>query len=368
MPITGTVSAGSNIVGTYRAVAYDAGSNEFYVVSTGTVNSHVATATVKLGYLASYNGPLSVGAYGDVTLNGSSNQAKIKMEGPVVSSTGTPVLLGRVDISGDPQTIPLAGIPKVSFWLGAEFDTNNDGNFAGDDNGDGIVTRAEAVAQNKAAAFDADNAYDNSGDEITGKDAFYYYYTTYLNDPANNPLGQTLNIGVGQSRYYNGTQTFGDTSMPDSVPIIFVNGDCTIDRNDGATTDHTVVVTGNLILHQPSNDPGDRNTYVVFGNINTDGVMGSAGGTKGDIIIFANGNIVKTGGGKVNASMFANGSLSIDTAGTTGKMHLMLSRLTQVWGDPEDAPVGLPPGYPANITTGFSVKNQSDYPPVWQRT
>jgi hypothetical protein len=106
----------------------------------------------------------------------------------------------------------------------------------------------------------------------------------------------------------------------------------------------------------------------VFGNINTDGVMGSAGGTKGDIIIFANGNIVKTGGGKVNASMFANGSLSIDTAGTTGKMHLMLSRLTQVWGDPEDAPVGLPPGYPANITTGFSVKNQSDYPPVWQRT
>ena len=68
----------------------------------------------------------------------------------------------------------------------------------------------------------------------------------------------------------------------------------------------------------------------------------------------------------MNASFFANGTLNMDTAGDTGKKHLMLSRLTETWSG-GGGPLGIPPGYPNEITTGFSVKNQSSYPPVWQR-
>jgi hypothetical protein len=362
--ITGSIAVGSNTIGSYSAVATDLGSNEFAIVSTGTVNGRTAIATVKLGYLVDYSGPLAVGSYGGVTLNGYSNQAKIMMQGPVASSTSSVTILGRVSISGTPQTINSSGVPRVDFWLGSDFDTSNDGNFAVDSNSDGVVTSTEAADQGKAGAFAAD---DVTGDGVVdGKDAFVHYYTTYLNNPANNPLGQALNIGVGESRYYSGDQTFGTSSIPDSVPIIFVNGNCTIDDNDGATTDHTVVVTGNLTLTQPSNGPGDRNTYVVYGNVYTSGEMGHGGGTKGDIIIFANGNIDKQGGGKMNASFFANGTLNMNTAGDTGKKHLMLSRLTETWSG-GGGPLGIPPGYPDEITTGFSVKNQSSYPPVWQR-
>ena len=366
-PMNGSLQMGSTTIGTYSATAYDAGSNEFYIVSTGTVNGHTATATVKLGYLTDYSGPLVVGAYGTVTLNGSSNQAKIKMEGPVASSTTDPSVQGRVEIAGNPQTIANTGTPKVSFWLGSKFDTDNDGTYVVDSNFDGTVTRAEAIAQGKEAIFNADNAYDIADDEISDKDAFYYYYVTYLNDPANNKLGQALNIGSGQSRYYSGDQTFGTNSIPDSVPIIFVNGNCTISDNDGATSDHTVVVTGNLTLHQPSNGPGDRNSYIVFGNVTTDGEMGHGGGTKGDLVIFANGNIDKEGGGKMSASFFANGTLTMNTGGDTGKKHLMLSKLTEDWSSLTDGPVGIPPNYPINVIAGFSVKNQTSYSPVWQR-
>lgn len=383
-PISGTILVGSNTIGTYSAIVHDAGSNEFYIVSTGIVNGHTATATVKLGYLTDYSGPLAVGAYGAVTLNGSSTEAKIKMEGPVASSTTTPTLLGRTDISGDPQTISNTGTPKVEFWLPDDLnnniypktnrDTNADNNYLTDVYppvseehpvaGDGKITIEDAEGDPaKIEIFNNDNSYPSSegGDaEINEKDAFFYYYTTYLNNSAN------LNIGVGESSYYSGDQTFGTSSIPDSVPIIFVNGNCTITGNDGATTDHTVVMTGNLTLTQPDNENGDRNTYVVYGNVSTSGEMGYSGGTKGDLIIFANGDIDKQGGGKMNASFFANGTLNIDTAGDTGKSHLMLSRLTETW-DEGGGPIGIPPGYPDEITTGFSIKNQTSYPPVWQR-
>lgn len=362
--LSGTISVGSNTVGTYSAVATDLGSNEFVIVSSGTVGGHTAIATVTLGYLADYSGPLALGAYGAVTLNGASTQAKIMMDGPVASSTSEVTVEGRVAISGTPQIINGSGVPKVDFWLGDTFDTTRDSNYATDTNMDGQVTYTEAADQMKESFFAADDV--NSDGVVDGKDAFVYYYTTYINNPANNPTGQTLNIGSGESRYYNGDQTFGTTSIPDTVPIIFVNGNCTINDNDGATTDHTVVVTGNLTLSQPSNGPGDRNTYVVYGNVYTSGEMGHDGGTAGDLVIFANGNIVKEGGGKMNVSLFCNGALSIDTGGSTGKLHLMTSRLTESWTGGA-GPIGIPPGYPNEIATGFTVKNQTSYPPVWQR-
>lgn len=368
VPTGGNISIGPNIIGTYSATHYQASASEFYIVSTGTVRGHTAKATVKLGYLVDYSGPLAMGAYGAVTLNGSSNQAKIMMQGPVASSTSTPIILGRTDISGTPQTIANTGTPRVSF-----FDTPNaiinpsvlTELKAADANSDGTVTLIEAQDALIEDHYNTVNTYTPS-DGVTEKDAFYYYYTTYLNNPLNNPLGQTLNIGAGESRYYTGDQTFGTSSIPNSVKIIFVNGNATINNNDGATTDHTVVVTGNLTLQQPNNSPGSRNTYIVFGNVATDGEMGNSGGTKGDLIIFANGNIDKQGGGKMNASFFANGTLNLDTAGDTGKKHLMFSRLTESW-DGGNAPLGVPVNYPLNITSGFSVKNQTNYPAVWQR-
>jgi hypothetical protein len=45
----------------------------------------------------------------------------------------------------------------------------------------------------------------------------------------------------------------------------------------------------------------------------------------------------------------------------------MLSRLTETWSSAEDAPVGIPENYPVSITAGFTVQNQSSYPPIWQR-
>lgn len=367
-PLSGTLSVGSNTIGTYSATATKVDSDEFCIVSNGTVSGHTAKATVKLGFFESYSGPLNIGSYGAATLNGASNQAKIMMDGPVASDS-TVTLMGRVDISSDPATIQNAGLPRVVFWLGEPFNTHNrspgEGGYAYDTTGDGQVTLDEATEQDKVSQFTADDV--NSDGVVNEKDAFIYYYTGYLNAPANNHLGTALNIGPGESRHYDGDQTFNTSSIPDSVSIIYVDGNCTITVNDGATTDHTVVVTGNLTLHQPGNSPGDRNSYIAYGNVSTDGEMGHAGGTAGDIVIFANGNIDKQGGGKMNASMYCNGTLNIDTAGSTGKEHFMLSKLTQIWASSSDAPLGIPPGYPANITSGFTVKNQSDYPPVWQR-
>lgn len=352
-PRSGTLSVGSHTIGSYVSTAYDTTSTEantFTIVSSGTVNGHTAIVTVKLGYMFNYNGPLAVGAYGPVTLISGSTQASIKMEGPAAShETVTVTPGGRIDISGDPQTIDGANLPKVTFWLGTPFDTNNDGSYAVDTDSNGVLTRAEAIAQEKEDVFNSDNVYNSSDNEITGKDAFCYYYTTYLNYPG------TL--------YYTGDQLFDSNDIDDSVPMIFVDGNCTITDNDGATTDHTVVVTGNLMLQQPTNGPGDRNTYVVYGTVTTDGVMGHGGGTRGDLIIFANGDISKTGGSKMNVSFYTNGALTINTGTGQGSAHLMLSRLTEGGM----LPVGLPPGYPTRVTDGFTIKNQTDYPPVWQR-
>ena len=349
-PITGSVAVGSSIIGTYSATATDLGSDTFAIVSTGTVNGRTANVVVKLGYSVDYNGPLAMGAYGAVRLISGSTPANIKAEGPVASSTTEVYTQGKVAISGDPDIINNSLIPKVSFWpAGMVGDADRNGTIYSDSDSSNSITPGE-LAAGQEEAFASDDVYPPGSPNgvVDEKDALYYYYKTYLNYPG------TL--------YYTGNQSFDSNDIDDSVPMIFVDGDCTITDNDGATEDHTVVVTGNLTLHQPTNDPGDRNTYVVYGNVTTDGEMGHGGGTAGDLIIFANGDIIKQGGGKMNASLFANGSLTIDTGAGSGKMHLMTSRLTS-----EDLPVGLPPGYPIRMTSGFTIKNQTDYPPIWQR-
>ena len=345
-----SVSIGPSVIGTYSATTTDLGSNVFAIVSVGTVNGRTATVTEKLGYLVDYDGPLALGAYGAVSLISGSNPAQIKMEGPAASSTGDVYTEGKVSISGDPDIVNNAGMPKVSFWpAGVVGDANGNGTIYNDADFSNSITSTELV-EGQAAAFALDDVYPPGSPDgvVDEKDAFYYYYTTSLNPPG------TLR--------YTGDKTFDSNDVSDSVPMVFVDGDCTITENDGATTDHTVVVTGNLTLHQPTNGSGDRNTYVVYGNVTTDGEMGHGGGTIGDLIIFANGNITKLGGGKMNASFYANGTLSIDTGTGAGMMHLMLSRLTDT-----DLPLGLPSGYPIRMTAGFKVKNQTNYPPVWQR-
>jgi hypothetical protein len=202
-------------------------------------------------------------------------------------------------------------------------------------------------------------------------DAFYYYYTTYLNDAANNPLSETLNIGSGQSYYYSGDQTFEQGDIANSVPIIFVDGNVTITYNDqdwqsSDELNHTIVVTGNISIEQPTNRPGDTLTLISWGDFYTTGSMGDKGGIIGDIVIFANGNVVMDDGGKMNASIYTNGTITIDTVGDDqGADHRVINKLT--WDSPDDFPLGLPQDYPANISSGFTIKNQSTEPPVWQR-
>lgn len=373
---SGNITVGSTTIGSYSATATRTiTGEEFCIVSTGTVNNHTATATVKYGYRASdinLEGPIPFGSRGDIILTGASNPSQLIMDGPVLSNS-TVTTNPHVTVANG--TVDGASLPEITFWVGTEFDTNNDGNYVTDTNSDGTVTRAEAIAQEKESVFNADNAYNPSDNEIIGKDAFYYYYTTYLDAAANNKLGQDLAISSGETYHYTVDQFFDQGDIANSVPIIFVDGNVTITNNDqnwqgSDTLSHTIVATGTISITQPTNRPGDSLTLVAYGDVSTTGEMGDKGGTIGDLVIYTNGNFTAENGGKMNASIYANGTCTINTVGDDeGKDHRVVRLLTVEWEDADDMPLGLPQGYPCDISlsTNFTVKNQSEKPPVWQR-
>ena len=397
--MSGDVKMGSVTIGSYSANAYKLsesnGQGEFCIVSVGTVNGHSATATVKYGFRYSESvtlkGPIPLGSCGALSLTGASTPAKLIIDGPVLTNDPQVSESGSVTVSNG--TVTNASIPPVMFAYHSDgsarfdtggtkhadyFDVNSDGNYVEDTNNDGTVTLDEAVAQEKEAVFSADNAYSAPDNEITAKDIFYYYYTTQLNDPnfVYNSSGQALGISPSGAHYYSGNQTFGQGDIANNVPIIFVDGNVTITYNDqdwtgGATLNHTIVATGSISIAQPTNRPGDTLSIVAYGDVYTTGTMGNKGGTIGNLVILANGNFTAENGGKANASIFANGTCTINTIGDDqGKDHRVINLLTVSWDNPNDAPLGLPKSYPADkdLNTNFTVKNQSEYPPVWQRT
>lgn len=365
--VSGTLTVGGTAIGTFSATANTVSSNEFCIVSTGTVSGRSETVIVKYGFSANFTGGVPLGSIGDMTLEGASQPAKLKIEGPAMSN-GEIEQIGAVTIANGAMEHQHLQVPN--FWTGATFDTNNDGSFAVDSDWDGVVTREEAIAQNMEPAFNQDNVVND--DRVSDKDAFYYYYTTYLNNAANNGLGQDLGIGQGGTYYYSSDQSFNVNSVPNSVPIIFVNGNAAINQNDqnwqgSDVLNHTIVVMGDLNITQPTNRPGDVLTIVAYGNIYMTGEMGNQGGTIGDIIMYTNGNFVAENGGKTNASILAKGTLTINTIGDDqGKDHRMLNASTIDWTDPNARPLGLPPGY-AVISSSFIIDNESTYKSIWQR-
>jgi len=124
---------------------------------------------------------------------------------------------------------------------------------------------------------------------------------------------------------------------------------------------------GNVTLNQPTNRPGDFMTIVAYGNVTTDGTMGNQGGTIGDLVIYTHGNFTALNGGKTNTSIFANGTVTINTIGDDqGKDHRMLNATTADRTQPNNRPLGLPPGY-AVVSNEFKIKNESTYKSIWQR-
>jgi hypothetical protein len=357
--MSGNVTVGGSTIGNFSTRAVQMDADELCIISVGTVNNRSATATVQYGYLSSFQGPVPIASIGPMTLNGASNPAKLIIEGPAMSNSAV-TTSGTVDISNG--TVNMAGLPVVNFWLPA---------YGVDTGGDNMVSLQEAQDQGTEEQFqiaDADN-----DDLVTEKEAFVYYYTVFFNDPANNRTGAALNIAPGQSYYYSGDRTFNKGDVPKTVPIIFVDGNVTVNYNDqnwtgSGSLNHTIVASGTINISQPTNKPGDTLALFAYGNINNTGTMGDKGSTIGDIVIYTHGNYTATGGGKANASIFAEGSCIVDTVGDDkGKDHRVINLLTVEWDTDADRPLGLPPGYPANISFGFSVKNQSTYPPVWQR-
>lgn len=199
---------------------------------------------------------------------------------------------------------------------------------------------------------------------INDKDAFVAYYTVELNK-------QNLNIGEGQSAYYNGTQNFSPTSIPSGTPIIFVNGDANILFSDtswwGKNTNHTLVATGDINIVQPTNRNQQTLTLISYGDVNTGGVHAFSG-IQGNMVVYANGNINGYYGGKTNGAFFAGENVNFDTVlAIPGLLNRDISRGSTDWANASALPLGLPPGYD-RISSQFVIKNEkTGFTPVWQR-
>jgi len=361
--------------------------DEFLIMSDGTVNGRKAVLSVKYGYLADSTIGIPLASVGAMSIRGMAKASKVRInDGPVVSNS-TITQTGYVETPANDvwpnRTFPAGELNTPSFWLDLPFDTNCNYDYVLDTDHDGVITREEAIAQGKEAAFDADNAYKPAGtsdeNEINAKDAFYNYYVTYLNNPINNKLETDLGIGAPGAgneigHHYVGSKSFGlgapDGFVSDEKAIIFIDGDVAINYNDqdwrgDETLNHTIVSMGNVTITQPTNREGDVLTIIAYGDVAINSTMGDRGGTTGDIIIYTDGDFTANGGGKMSGSIFAKGNLVIDTQGTTGKYHRTFNKSTIDWTDPSKRPLGLPPNY-AIVSVNFSI-NESTYGPNWQR-
>lgn len=360
--------SGGTAMGTYSAIANTVTTNVFGIVSTGTYNGKTSRVTVKYGFDSPYTNGYPIGCIGSMTLSGQKwllLRSWVRAEGPLAAGE-TVTTNNFVKVSGDILENQLFNAP--SFWLGAVGDTNNDGSYIVDVNGDGSVTTGD-VGSGQEAIFAADDI--NNDGSINDNDAFIHYYTVFLDNPANNSLGQDLGLSPGEASYYNGDQTFDPWSVPAGTPIIFVNGNVDIAFSDtawwGGDYNHTIVATGNINIVQPTNGSQDTLALIAYGSVNTGGIR-AFGGVRGNLVVYAHSDFNAYYGGRTDGTIFASGDVDIDTVlPIPGLLNRDLNRGDADWSDPTNWPLGLPPSY-NQISLSFRIMNEaSEFTPIWQR-
>lgn len=367
-------SQDGTIIGTYNASANTVSTNVFGIVSYGTVNGRTVRVTVKYGFDSPVTTGLPLGSVGPMTLHGTRwgpFRSWVRADGPLESASDI-TINETARVTGD--VMPNQPLAAPNFWLYTKFDTKDLG-YAYSDGGAGSITRAQALSQNAdmIGTFDENDMDDNG--ILDDKDAFIYYYTEYLNNPANNSLGQDLGINNGGTNYYSASQSFNPWSVPAGTPVVFVNGDVDILFSDtawwGAASDHAIIATGNINIVQPTNGSNDRLTLISYGDVNTGGVR-AFGGVRGDLVVYANSGFNAYYGGRTNGAIIAKESVYVDTVlPIPGLLNRDLKKGSRDWSDPSTWPLGLPPGY-ITASPAFTIKDETrsaplGYTPRWQR-
>lgn len=362
-----TRSSGGQLIGTFSVTANTSAHDIFGIVSEGTVNGHKARVVARYGFDSSFTNGYPLGNLGPMTLAGAGLQGVrswVRAEGPLASAS-TIKTNSYVQVSGD--VLQNQSFTAPTFWLGTTFDTNNDHSYIADTNGDGAVNSTD-ILEGQETVFAADDV--NSDTVIDDKDAFTYYYTIYLNNPANNSLGTGLGIGPGEANYYSGSQSFNPWSVPGGTPIIFVDGNVDISFYDtkwwGGSSKHTIVSTGDINIVQPTNGSDDTLTLVSYGDVNTGGVRAFAG-VRGNIVIYAGGDFNAYYGGRTDGTIFAEGNIDVDTVlPIPGLLNRDINKGTVDWSDPANWPLGLPPNY-SMVSLSFRIKDEeAEFVPIWQ--
>ncbi len=373
-----TLAGGGVVVGTYTASATTIDADHFGIVSQGVSNGHTAVVTAKYGFDSPITLGIPLGSIGPMTLAGErflSLRSWVRADGPLMSNS-TISQNNYAQVTGDVLQNQNLIIPD--FWInpylnttGIHTDAENPLGYS-DSNGDGIITHDEVLPSGETNFHVNDIKNDNVIDD---KDAFVYYYTVYLNDPANNPLGQSLGIEPGGTHYYSGDQSFNPWSVPAGTPIIFVDGNVDILFSDtswwGGSGDHTVIATGNITIIQPTNGSNDRLTLISYGDFNTGGVR-AFGGVRGELVVYANSNFYAYYGGRINGTMETKGNMYIDTiAAIPGLLNRDLKKGARDWSDPSTWPLGIPPNF-GTVSPAFTIKDETKtepqgYIPRWQQ-
>lgn len=374
-----TKFSGGQTVGSIDVTANTISSTMFGIVSTGTTSGgHAARVSVKYAFLSTaggsnpYTNGYPIGSIGSMELYGRRFlflRSWVRADGPLASGSSI-TTNSYVQVRGD--ILQNQDIQAPSFWQGynpdteqwtvkATYDTNGDGNRITNINSDNIVNIADAGGDPaQEAVFTADNI--NGDSEINDLDAFTAYYTVELNK-------QNLGLAPGEQNYYGTSQTFGPGDVPQGQQIIFVNGNADILFNDqnwsGGSCDHTIVVTGNITIVQPSNGSDDRLTLIAYGDVNTGGVR-AFGGVRGNLVVYANGDFNGYFGGRTNGSIMAKDNVYIDTVlPIPGLLNRDINRGTDNWADPANWPLGLPASY-NTISPNFSIDETQKA--VWDKS
>lgn len=372
------LAVGGTTVGSYAVTANDVTgtANQFMIVSDGTVNSRTVRVTAKYGYTASQYIGIPLGSKGSMSFTGNRwwfLTSWVYAEGPLESQStiapGSNTNSVYVQYSGD-VIQNSTNLSEPRFWLGTTYDTNNNNEFAVDPDGKGYVTLADAQAQNKEAAFLADD--NNSDGRVDGKDAFRYYYTSHLNSQYN------LGIQEGGPNHYNGTQTFGPMAVPAGTRVIFVDGDANVVFNAqqwwGSTSDLTIVSTGDITVVQPVNGADDRLTLVAYGDTATGGInVGDLADVDGNFVSYSGGDFSAILGGSTNGAIYAGDNISVQTGLPSFLFNRDFNKGTDNWD--VNRPIGLPPGFSTKMIN-FVIKAENlnpdtpsnpSFKPRWQR-
>ncbi len=383
-----TVQMNGSNVGTYTAIAELTGqTNEFAIISSGTVNGRTARVTVKYGYSSTYTNGIPVGSIGAMNFSGNRwwfLTSRVYADGPIESastispSASCPNSAPYVQYNGD--VVPnMTGLGSPSFWYKYTqstnswsqkqiYDVNGDGQFTGDIDGNGYVDASDCGGDAvKLANLHVDDT--NNDNKVDNKDAFITYYTVELNTAHN------LGINPGGTNYYSGDKTLGPWTIPTGVSMIFVDGDVDIVFNAQkwwpTASDIAVISTQDITVVQPVNGSDDRMTLVAYNNVTTGGInLGELADVDGNMNVYANNNFIAVLGGSTNGSIMAGGATSVTTGLPSFLFNRDLNQGTDSWSDPTRRPIGLPPGY-AEISKPFSIKAENlsavGYKPRWQQ-